>query len=422
MAENRADRVQKSLTRRTELELIDRNGDGRPDGFKKHFLWSIYAMPYPRNFQPPYTSFPAIGPEEHEVLDTLALLGERHKVAIYRVRGHASTEGAAQANLELAQRRADIVAEYLGSFATNHPGIDIRVVAEAIVEGLGESEPELLIGDRDHPLNRRVEIEFAIEQIMPEPIDLSDPLSHFWLIDFDQAFSFFKGGGGQIGVGELARLESMDQDLEMSPPPPSKKFFFYAFGFGVDIGMVKDRAARAKTKMGGEPQLTKLDKLSLMAERKLEDTQELFRRFIPPKFTSFLDRIFASELGQAVSQAAGGADWASKTAQERTVDILSGFGLGIQDYEFTDGRFETETGYSFQEMSLSMQFLVNFEIGGTLVLGGSLSIVVAFIWITAPDKADEWAVAVISEAASNFAVLPDAGVTVSLTVSRFNYR
>jgi outer membrane protein OmpA-like peptidoglycan-associated protein len=96
----------------------------------------------------------AVKAEFYPVLNSVALVLKKYKQTIVDVYGHTDSTGSDQHNMDLSQRRALSVANYLSG-----QGVDSRRFA---VTGFGETRP---IADNATPagraLNRRVEIQLS---------------------------------------------------------------------------------------------------------------------------------------------------------------------------------------------------------------------------------------------------------------------
>ncbi|MFO0607370.1 MAG: OmpA family protein [Polyangiales bacterium] len=104
-----------------------------------------------------------IGARSYDICDSLvAILAAHAEVARVEVQGHTDDRGSNAYNLELSQRRADAIRQYL----VDH-GIDPRRV---VARGYGLTRPRVANSNADHRAqNRRVEIHILDAEAAPPP-------------------------------------------------------------------------------------------------------------------------------------------------------------------------------------------------------------------------------------------------------------
>jgi outer membrane protein OmpA-like peptidoglycan-associated protein len=95
-----------------------------------------------------------VKPEFYQVLNSVALVLKKYNQTLVDVFGHTDSTGSEQHNLDLSQRRALAVANYLSA-----QGVDSRRFA---VTGFGESRPIASNATAEgRSQNRRVEIQLS---------------------------------------------------------------------------------------------------------------------------------------------------------------------------------------------------------------------------------------------------------------------
>jgi len=180
----------------------------------------------------PFDGQPALLADEHRAaLDKLVERASRHDIRLISIIGHTSQPGTEAYNQTLSQQRAQAVFDrLLQAVETSGLFSDNSLVASLVPEGRGESQPVQATADeRDHPLNRRVEVAYRLRIDFPQPSDAVVPRSRHWKIDFSA------GGGGfgvEVGLGTLTMLpdESTGQADTLSQALSYESF-------GVAIGL-----------------------------------------------------------------------------------------------------------------------------------------------------------------------------------------
>lgn len=407
---------------RRSMAYLDTDGDGEPDGFNKLLIWVLYDLPYPTNSNENDTSETLLGNREFEAIDKLGVIGERCEVIVHRIRGHSSAEGDSTDNQDLSLLRAEAVEERIRAIHANDNSSNVRVSALAIVEGLGESEPEVFAGEDDHPLNRRVEIEFEIKKIVPEPINPNDPPGTNWRIGYDQNFSFYMQLGAQIGFGTLERLNAAGDSFN---PPDKKDFWYIAGGVGIELkGKLAGKAAAARDKIANGEQLKKLEKLALAADKQSKNlTNKINSMLLPERLTGEFKDLWKQ--ATAYFELLGPDDWASKSVEQRSVAILEAMGLNsLISTNHLDGTFTTDEPRRMSEMDLSNQLLFQVSVQGQVGAGGSFALtgILMYIYDADANEEGEWIDTAISEAALDLGLVPGFGATVSANISALYFR
>lgn len=96
----------------------------------------------------------SIKPNFYETLNSVAIVLREFNQSLVDVNGHTDSDGADDYNLDLSQRRAESVAQYLTGQGLNPERFEVR--------GFGESEPIASnASSRGKQQNRRVEIEIV---------------------------------------------------------------------------------------------------------------------------------------------------------------------------------------------------------------------------------------------------------------------
>lgn len=96
----------------------------------------------------------SIKPNFYETLNSVAIVLREFNQSLVDVKGHTDSDGADDYNMDLSQRRAESVAEYLTSQGLNPERFEVR--------GYGESQPVASNASaRGKQQNRRVEIEIV---------------------------------------------------------------------------------------------------------------------------------------------------------------------------------------------------------------------------------------------------------------------
>jgi outer membrane protein OmpA-like peptidoglycan-associated protein len=96
----------------------------------------------------------SIKPNFYETLNSVAIVLREFNQSLVDVKGHTDADGSDEYNLDLSQRRAEAVAEYLTSQGLNPERFEVR--------GLGEARPVASNATaRGKQQNRRVEIEIV---------------------------------------------------------------------------------------------------------------------------------------------------------------------------------------------------------------------------------------------------------------------
>jgi len=405
---------------RRSMVFLDTNGDGVPDGFNKNFIWVLYDLPYPDTPETVGTFEPLLN-REHEALDKLGVIGERCEVIIHRIRGHASAEGDADDNQMLSDRRAFAVRDYIQGIHTRDNSQNVRIDAEAIIEGHGEGEPEVFADNADHPLNRRVEIEFEIKKLVPEPIIQSDPPGTNWRIGYDENFSFYMKLGAQIGFGTLERL---DANGDSFTPPDKKEFWYIAGGVGFELkGKLAGKAAAARNKLSNAEQLNRADKLALGMEKQIKRITQRIDRLVPERISNGYKDL--AKQTKEYFDLLGPDEWDDKIPEQKAVAILEAIGLNsIISTNHLDGTFTTDEPRRMSEMDLSNQLLFQVSVQGQVGVGGSFSLTGLLMYIYDADANEdgEWIDTAISEAALDVGLVPGFGATVSANISALYFR
>jgi OmpA family len=416
-----------TLTRNVhEMRTLDLNGDGFADGLGTLIYWTFYDLPYPA---PPFSSadnfagFDPLGPREREELGRLGVIAERAEVEVVRIRGHASGEGGAPGNQLLSDLRANAVAAAITALHTDAPNRNIRVAADAEIIGLGETEPEVFTEvdrEKDHPLNRRVEIAFTITRIagaVPAP-----NAGRKWKIGFDQALSFYRIAGGQVGLGTLTRLDDAEESVQQ------QGFWYLATGVGYELGgRISGTAATVRDKLARGGQLNPAERAVLALDAKRTALLNRLDALVPPGARPLLDKLKAHWQNVTDTLDQLGADVADKTREQQAVEILGAMGVSsLTSRAALDGYFETSISRTMSELEDSVLLLFQLSISSpALGLAGTLEITAIAMYIPDPDPANvgEWITTVIAEGAVDAEFVPTTGETaVSANISSIFFR
>jgi len=166
----------------------------------------------------PFNGNPELLTDTHrQAVVQLIEKSQRYLIYITKIIGYASKIGEPEHNLDLSQRRAQAVFDYLAQ-ASDSSGLfsDNSFYATVSIEAKGESNlPYPSNATEDNPLNRRVEIVYRLEYIYPTPIGGTQPASKFWKVDFGVASSGsisigLADIGASHGAGKLTMLPDAD--------------------------------------------------------------------------------------------------------------------------------------------------------------------------------------------------------------------
>jgi hypothetical protein len=407
-----------------EISQLDTDFDGNPDGLCVLQTWSLHDLPYPA---PPLSSdngfagFDPLGPREREALQAFAVMSERAVVEVVWIDGYASGEGNPAGNQMLSELRARAVADHLLELATADASRSLTLTDGLVPTGFGESMPLPFTAgeDDDHPLNRRVEIGFTVTKVAALAIDPTDLPSTRWQIGYDQAFSFYRLGGGGVGLGSLTRFGSP------GVPASTRKFWYLAAGFGWDGSRLTRAAASVREKLRRGTGLERRDRDALALDAQRLSVLDRLERMLPATAKPMIDDLRKgwAHVTETFDTLALDADWATKTIDQKALDVLDAFGVsGLVNEAAHDGTFETARAYTFAEMEQSQQVLIELMVGFTVGVGASFVITLVPMWIFDLNGGVEFVFPWIAEGAVDAGVVPAVEVEISINVSFFNYR
>jgi hypothetical protein len=420
-----------------EIQQVDNDGDGLADGLVLRTTWALRDLPFPApesNSGNDFAGFDALGQREVTALETLAAIADEATVVVHSVHGHASGEGDDAGNLELSQLRAHAVGDVLDTLAAV-PGRSLLFPPGLDVQGFGETEPEILAGENDHPLNRRVELDLEITRIAAPADRPGETPGRKWRIDYDQSFSIYRVFGAQVGVGTLARLDDAREPVE------TRHFWYVAGGLGIDGGRIAKAADKARQALASGTKLSAVDRTALWMENRRTQMLGRLEGLVPAQIRTQIEKLrkgwqdALDQLGvtippkpaEGTTTAAIEAmkEWRGEVAKAVTLQILQQLGIdSVADHEFLDGDFETAVPRTMSEIEASIQALLQVQIS-TLSLGAGLAagVTVVFLFIPGADPPIEVAVAVIAEVAADYALVPAGGeASGSANSSWFRFR
>lgn len=205
--------------------------------------------------------------DHRAAIDSIVERSKQHNIWVTSIIGHASEPGSSAENQTLSLSRAQAVQTYLKQAADAALPAAEAVVLYSSSDGRvqGKGETDLLaptFDEGEHPLNRRVVINYKLKIVFPGADDPANVRSTMWKLEFGAATTqdlwLLEGGAG---IGQLTMLPDGASSAPLSAE--TRPVHFEYFGLSLDIGSFL-KVAKLGAKLPGVEKILK--KMKQLAE------------------------------------------------------------------------------------------------------------------------------------------------------------